>query len=97
MKESIGMADYDGFPWRSHKIEKTKILPLRWISNWLSNVAIGHLTKAIQLGEANNYGWKNTYHTKMWVYLYIPYQKWGTTYRLDIDKLKNWVEKNQDL
>jgi hypothetical protein len=96
MKESIRMADYDGFPWRSQKIEKTQILPLRWISNWLSNVAIGHLTKAIQLSEANNYGWKNTYHTKMWVYLYMPYQKWGTTYSLNMNKLEDWVAANQE-
>jgi hypothetical protein len=57
----------------------------------LSTVAINHLTKAINLCEANNFGWKNTYHTKMWVYLYIPYQKWGTSYKLNMDKLEHWV------
>jgi hypothetical protein len=96
MKESIRMADYDGFPWRSQKIEKTKILPLRWISNWLSTIATNHLIKSIKLGEANNYGWKNTYHTKMWVYLYIPYQKWGTSYKLDMNKLEHWVANHSE-
>jgi len=86
MKESTRMADYDGFPWRSEKIEKTKILPLRWISNWLSYVATEHLIKAITLGEADNYGFKHRYHTKMWTYLYRPYQRWGTSYKIDLDK-----------
>lgn len=90
------MEDYSGSPWRSGKIEKTKILPLRWISNRLSYIATTHLMKSIELSESNNYGWKNRYHTKMWIYLYMPYQKWGTYYSLDMNKLKNWIELNQE-
>jgi hypothetical protein len=88
MKESIKMEDYDGFPWRSTKVERTKILPLRWISNWLGSIATDHLVKGVYLDEDNNYGWRYKYHAKMWKYLNKPYEKWGTYYSIDMKALK---------
>jgi hypothetical protein len=91
MKESIKMEDYDGFPWKSTKIEKTRIVPLRLISNWLGGIATYHLVKAVYLDEDKNYGFRYKYHAKMWKYLNKPYEKWGTYYRMDTRLLKeNW-------
>lgn len=73
------------------KIEKTKILPLRWIGNFLGGYAGNHLVKAIDLDEDNNLGFKFKYHSKMWKYLNKPYELWGTYYEVDME------EWNRDL
>jgi hypothetical protein len=88
MKESIKMEDYDGLPWKSTRIERTRIVPLRLISNWLGGIASDHLLKGVFLDEEGNYGWRYKYHAKMWKYLNKPYEKWGTYYRLDT----SWLE-----
>ena len=93
MKESIKMADYDGSHWTSEKIERTKILPLRWVSNWLSIVATDHLLKMINLEEDNDFGWKHKYHSAMWTYMYKPYEKWGTYYKVDMERVKAWFDQ----
>ncbi len=91
MKENIKMEDYDGFPWKFTKIEKTRIVPLRLISNWLGEIASGHLVKAVFLDEDGEYGWRYKYHAKMWKYLNKPYEKWGTYYSIDTKWLtENW-------
>jgi len=96
MKGSIKMEDYDGFPWKSHKIQRTRILPLRWISNWLNGVATYHLLKAVYLDEDGNWGWRYKYHAKMWKYLSKPYERYGTYYELLPKPFKktevNWDE-----
>lgn len=69
-------------------IEKTKILPLRWIGNFLGEYAGNHLVKAIDLDEDDNLGFKFKYHSKMWKYLNKPYTWWGTYYELDIKGLQ---------
>ena len=66
------------------KIEKTKIIPLRWIGNFLGEYSGNHLVKAINLDEDNNLGFKFKYHAKCWKYLNKPYTWWGTYYELDI-------------
>jgi len=68
------------------KIEKTKVVPLRWIGNFLGEYAGNHLVKAIDLDESldSNLGFKFKYHAKCWKYLNKPYTWWGTYYELDI-------------
>lgn len=68
----------------STKINKTNILPLRWIANWLGGWAGNHLMKAVWLDEDKNWGWKYKYHGKMWKLLNWPYKHWGTYYTLDM-------------
>jgi len=70
------------------KIEKTKILPLRWIGNFLGGFAGDHLIKAIDLDEDDNLGFKFKYHSKMWKYLNKPYKWWGTYYEIDTEMWK---------
>jgi hypothetical protein len=80
------MENLDGFLSRSKTIQKTRILPLRWIGNFLGEYAGNHLVKAIDLDEAldSNLGFRYKYHAKMWKILDKPYQWWGTYYELDI-------------
>jgi len=75
------------------KIEKTKVVPLRWIGNFLGEYAGNHLVKAIDLDESldSNLGFKFKYHAKCWKYLNKPYEWWGTYYMIDTE---NW-EKDE--
>ena len=93
---------------KSTKIQRTKILPLRWIGNFLGGHAGNHLVKAIDLDESldSNLGFRYKYHAKMWKYLNKPYEWWGTYYLLDtsawLDQLRtdvsgqNWDDYDED-
>ena len=73
---------------KTTKIQKTKVLPLRWIGNFCGEYAGNHLVKAIDLDEEldSNLGFRYKYHAKMWVILNKPYERWGTYYLVDLDK-----------
>ena len=68
------------------KIQKTNILPLRWIGNFLGGWAGNHLVKAVYLDEDGDFNWRYYYHAKMWKFINKPYEWWGTYYMVDIDK-----------
>jgi hypothetical protein len=74
------------------KIEKTRIIPLRWIGNFLGGYAGNHLVKAVNLDEDEEYGLRYKYHAKMWKILNKPYSWWGTYYLLDIEGLRKDLE-----
>jgi len=76
------------------KIQRTRILPLRWIGNFLGEYAGNHLVKAIDLDEDENYGWRYKYHSKMWTILNKPYELWGTYYLLDMKAIKKGWDQN---
>jgi hypothetical protein len=108
MKESTRMDDSDGFLKMSQKINRTKILPLRWFGNFLGGYACNHLIKAIDLDESldSNLSFRYKYHAKMWKYLNKPYEWWGTYYLVDtsswLDQIKkdvsgqNWDDYDED-
>ena len=79
----------------STKIQKTKILPLRWIGNFCGEFAGNHLVKAIDLDEEldSNLSFRYKYHAKMWVILNKPYERWGTYYTIDTDKWKSEIDQ----
>ena len=79
----------------STKIEKTRILPLRWIGNISGEFAGNHLVKAIDLDEEldSNLGLRYKYHAKMWVILNKPYEWWGTYYTIDMDAWKKDLDQ----
>jgi hypothetical protein len=68
------------------KVQKTNILPLRWIGNICGEFAGNHIVKAIDLDEDDKLGLKFKYHAKMWTILNKPYERWGTYYIIDFDK-----------
>jgi len=88
------MADSDGFLSRSQTIQRTRILPLRWIGNFLGGYAGINIVKAIDLDEDNNLGFKFKYHAKMWKYLNKPYEWWGTYYTIDMEMWKKDLEED---
>ena len=49
------MADSDGYLSRLQTIQKTRILPLRWIGNFLGGYAGNHLVKAFDLDEDEDF------------------------------------------
>lgn len=74
------------------KHQRTNVLPLRWIGNFLGNIASNHLVKAVYMDEDGDFNWRYTYHAKMWKMLSKPSKLWGTYYMLDIDAIKKDLE-----
>jgi len=72
---------------------KTRILPLRWIVNWLNSPATACLVRAVELDEREDYGWRYKMYAFGWKYLNKPYERWGTVYKLD---LKAWKKDLSD-
>jgi predicted amidohydrolase len=80
------MAGSGGFLKNSTKHQRTKILPLRWIGNQCSLIAINSLIKAFKLQEDGNLGYRFKFHSKIWHYFNKPYTWWGTYYRMNLEK-----------
>jgi hypothetical protein len=68
------------------KIERTKVLPLRWVGNFFGGLAGDHVVKAVYLDEDGDFSWKYRYHAFLWKYLDKPYQWWGTYYQMEFKK-----------
>ena len=73
MKESTKMDDSDGFLRMSQKINKTKILPLRWFATLCNYIATRSLVKAFDL-QGQNEGYRFKFHCKVWKYFNKPYK-----------------------
>ena len=80
------MENSDGFLRMSQKINRTRILPLRWLGNFLGGYACNHLFKCFDYDEDGKHGFAYKYHAKMWKYLNKPYEKWGTYYTINTEK-----------
>jgi hypothetical protein len=88
MKGSTKMEDYDGYLDRFIKEHKTKNLPLRWFANLCEKPANYHLNKFLHYSDHDDYGLVCRYHAKVSYWLYKPYLRWGTVYKLDLDDPK---------
>ena len=82
------MENSDGFLSRSQTIQRTRILPLRWIGNFLGEYAGNHLVKCFDYDEDGKHGFAYKYHAKMWKVLNKPYEWWGTSYMIDMEAWK---------
>ena len=89
------MEELDGFLRQSKKIQKTRILPLRWIGNFLGGYAGNHLVKCFDYDEDGKYGFAYKYHAKMWKYLNKPYELWGTSYMIDMEMWKKDLDQTK--
>jgi hypothetical protein len=87
------MEKSDGFLKNSTRVDRTKILPLRWFANTCSYIATNSLVKAFDLDEQGIYGYRFKFHSKVWHYLNKPYELWGTYYMVDT---KAWKETLTD-
>ena len=79
------MENSDGFLKNITKVQKTRILPLRWIGNLCGEVASSSLVKAFDLQDQDNFGYRFKFHCKVWKYVDKPYRWWGTYYTVDLD------------
>ena len=87
----------------SFKVQRTRILPLRWLANYISEPLS---MKFFDLGlrrhdlldnmGAEDRVFQNDFRLKLWWRLYAiigePYMRWGTMYQLDMTKLKEEFE-----
>jgi hypothetical protein len=78
------MENSDGFLKMSRKINRTKILPLRWIGNICGDIAGNSVVKAFDLQDQENFGYRFKFHSKVWYYLNKPYDRWGTYYEINL-------------
>ena len=85
MKESIKMADYDGYLDKFQKQHGTKILPLRWFANLCEIPAHYHLSEALHHSDHDDYDLSYKYHAILSNWLYKPYLRWGTVYEFIAD------------
>jgi hypothetical protein len=79
------MENSDGFLKNITKVQKTRILPLRWIGNLCGEIASNSLVKAFDLQDQDNFGYRFKFHAKVWKYVDKPYRWWGTYYTVDLD------------
>jgi hypothetical protein len=79
------MENSDGFLKNITKVQKTRILPLRWIGNLCGEVASSSLVKAFDLQDQDNFGYRFKFHAKVWKYVDKPYRWWGTYYTVELD------------
>ena len=86
MKESIKMEKSDGFLNNAKKIQRTRILPLRWIGNLCEKPANYHLNMSLHYMDHDDYGLACRYHAYSSTLLYKPYFWWGTYYELNMEE-----------
>ena len=83
----------------SIKIQNTRILPLRWLANYICEpLSMKFFDLGLRRHDLlDNMGaeekvFKNDFRLKLWWRLYAiigePYMRWGTFYQLDMTKLK---------
>ena len=80
------MEESDGFRWNFIKEHKTKNLPLRWFANLCERPAKYHLDMYLHHSDHDDYGLACRVHAHLSSWFYKPYLKWGTYYRMNIDK-----------
>jgi hypothetical protein len=80
------MENSDGLLCNSKKIQRTKILPLRWIGNISGEFAANHLVEAIHMDDHDDHSFMYQFHGRMWLIFNKPYTWWGTYYIIDTGK-----------
>lgn len=72
----------------SDPIHKTNILPLRWFANFCNFIGTPHLIRMFYMQEELNItsGARWKFHGFVWKWTNKIYNKWGTYYKLDINK-----------
>ena len=86
MKGNINIEKYDGYLEKFTTEHRTKILPLRWFANLCEKPAHYHLIKCLHYDDHDDHGFTYRYHAFLSNFFYKPYLKWGTVYKLKIDK-----------
>jgi hypothetical protein len=64
---------------------KTRFVPLRWFANLCEKPASYHLGEALHHSDHDDHGIAFKYHAILSNWLYKPYLKWGTVYRVEFN------------
>jgi hypothetical protein len=89
MKESIKMENYNGYQKRFTKEHKTNNLLLRWFANLCEKPASYHLNIFLHYSDHDDYGLACRFHAYVSNVFYKPYLRWGTVYKLNMNKLED--------
>jgi hypothetical protein len=63
---------------------RTKILPLRWVVNYISSIGSTCLVRAAYLDEDGDYGFKYRFYSKAWKFSDLLSSRWSTLYQIDM-------------
>jgi hypothetical protein len=86
------MENSDGFLSNSKTIQRTRIVPLRWIGNLCGEFSTSNLLMAMHYDDHDDHGFAFRYRAIMWKIFNKPYMWWGTYYLVDTsqwDKFTN--------
>jgi hypothetical protein len=83
------MENSDGFLSNSKTIQRTRIVPLRWIGNLCGEIANTHLIEVMHMLDHDDTGFVCRYHSIVWRIFNKPYMWWGTFYSIDTSQWKN--------
>jgi hypothetical protein len=89
MKENIKMENYNGYQKRFTKEHKTNNLLLRWFANLCEKPASYHLNIFLHYSDHDDYGLACRFHAYVSNIFYKPYLRWGTIYKLNMNKLED--------
>lgn len=71
--------------------------PLRWIANLAGSIASKGILELSYMEDVGYKGWEYKYYGFLWDKFWPIYQKYGTTYRLDMDLSgKGWDDYDED-
>jgi hypothetical protein len=69
----------------SQRVEKTKIVPLRWFANTCGSIAGWAIMRISYQDELENFGWRYKLHSTIWKITWPIYNKFGTFYEFSFD------------
>lgn len=83
----------------STPVHKTNIIPLRWFANKCNYISSYFLKNAVYfdyLDEEHDIklGFKYKFNIFMYNFVDKPYKRWGTYYKVDIDKWKEHLQND---
>jgi len=67
------------------KINKTKVLPLRWFANMCGSIAGWAIMRISYQDELEDFNWRYKLHSTIWKITWPTYYRFGTMYEWDFD------------
>lgn len=67
------------------KINKTKVLPLRWFANICGSISGWAIMRISYQDELEDFGWRYKLHSAIWKITWPIYYRFGTFYEMDLE------------
>jgi len=78
------------------KINKTKVLPLRWLANMCGDIAGWAIMRISYHDELENFGWRYKLHSTIWKMTWPMYYKFGTFYEITDLSADGWNDYDEN-